>query len=581
MPARRTVSSPDARWRPDGDGPVCGYGFDGKICEKSGPHYCEPRADRPVRFHAELLVHTKGRWARQAFSLEDWQEHDIIRPVFGEVVWSDEWDCYVRRYTVVVVVIARKNGKSELAAGIVLYLLVGDDEEAAEVYGAAKDTKQAGKVADVVNRMRQLSPVLSKRLNFNKNSRRIFDLKTASYYEVITADAVGELGHNPHGFVLDEVLSQPDASLWDALRTAAGARHQPTFLAITTETNQPHSFGADMIDEAERVQEDPSRNPHMFAYVRKLPADEEGIARLRRIFGKHPDLPVSTDPFDERNWKWPNPGLDTFLSRSALRQEAMEAKNEPAKENPFRQYRTNQRVQQESRWLSLELWDRNHGGEVWPSPDWRRPDYKGVTAWAGLDLSAKLDMTSWAVLCEDGTAFVRFWLPEEQVGFLDDHTNGRVSQWAKAGWVTITDGDVIDYETVYEDICADIEHFQIVGGQFDRWSGEPVRQEILNRTGLDLDQSETTYLRMTEPMKELERLLRSEELRHGGNPVLRWHADNVEKISPRGNPDLTRPVKPDRQREGKRIDGIPTLLFAIDAKARKSAGQKKHRVAAF
>src|SRR5690606_8888734 len=123
-------------------------------------------------------------------------------------------------------------------------------------------------------------------------------------YEVITADPEGELGHNPHGFVLDEVLSQPDGRLWDALTTAQGARAQPLYLAITTETSEAVSFGASLIDEAEKVQEDPARAPHVFSFVRKAPCTVEEVNRLRRLFPGHPDLPVSTDWKDERNWKW-------------------------------------------------------------------------------------------------------------------------------------------------------------------------------------------------------------------------------------------------------------------------------------
>lgn len=287
------TSSPADRWRPDGDGPVCGYTFRDMECQESGPHYCEPRATRVVRFFADLLVHPKGPLQRRAFALRKWQEWEIIRPLFGEVVWSSEWCCYVRRYRIAYIVLARKNGKSALLAGILLYLLIGDDEEAAEVYGAAKDTKQAGKVFEPALRMMQLSPMLSRRLTYNKNSRRLIDERRSSYYEVITADAQGELGHNPHGFALDEVLSQPDGSLWETMTTAAGARLQELMCAITTETNKPGSFGADLIDEAERIEADPSRGPHIFAYVRKLPATEEELAQLRKDRAGHPDLPVS------------------------------------------------------------------------------------------------------------------------------------------------------------------------------------------------------------------------------------------------------------------------------------------------
>lgn len=565
---RKKISSPDDYWRPvDRKGRTCQYTFRGTTCTRRGAHRCMPRADRAVAFFSGLLVHVKGPHARHPFILRDWQEHDIIRPLFGEVVWSNEWNRYVRRYRKAYIVLARKNGKSELMSGLALLLLVGDDEEAAEVYGAARDTKQAGKVFEPAARMVQLSPPLSKRLHFNRQSRRLVDNTTASYYETITADALGELGHNPHGFILDEVLSQRNNLLLDTMETAAGTRTQPMICCITTETSDSASFGAALIDEAERIQEDPKRAPHVFTYVRKLPANEEALARLQRLFPDHPDLPVSIDPWDERNWKWPNPALDDFLSREALRQEALEAKNERTKENPFRQFRMNQRTQQVTRLISLDLWD-SCVEEIAATPDWLNEKLKNQRCWGGLDLSSRLDLTAWCLYFESGWTLWRFWCPEDVVPLLDEHTAGRFSQWCKAGWVTLTDGDTIDYDQIYADVEADNERYVITEVAYDKWSGEPVRQEIEKRTGLRLVESGTTYERMTGPMTEFLRLLRTREISHGGNPVARWMADNIEAKTPRDDPDRMRPVKPIRERTGKRIDGMVALFLAISSRQR-------------
>ncbi|MFH0914821.1 MAG: terminase TerL endonuclease subunit, partial [bacterium] len=481
-----------------------------------------------------------------------------------------EWERYIRRYRVAYIIMARKGGKSELSAGMVLDATVGDDEEAAEVYGAAKDTKQAGKIFEPALRMKQLSPRLDARLKYNKNSRRLIDEKTFSYYEILTADAKGELGHNPHFFVLDEVLSQLDGSLWEALRTAAGTREQPLFVAVTTETNEPYSFGAELIDEAEAIMYDPSRAPHIFAWVRKLPSDQRGLDRLRKHFKGHPDLPVSLDPFDERNWKWPNPALDDFKSREEMRQQALEAHNEKAKENGFRQFQMNQRVQQTTRYVAMELWDANVG-EVALTPEWGVDRLLGKRCWAGLDLSSRVDLTAWCLLFEDGTIRWRFWAPESVIPTLDEHTGGQFGQWCKEGWITATDGNAIDYEAVYADIEADHERFAIAKIAYDKWCGEPVRQEVEKRTGLEMYEMATTYTHMTIPMGEFMRRLQEREYRHLANPVARWMADCLEAKSPVDDPDRVRPVKPARDKSGKRIDGLVALFMAEDARPREEA----------
>jgi phage terminase large subunit-like protein len=592
MPSGATTSSPvdhDGRWRPDlPDGPVCEHTFRGKRCGKAGAHYCEPRADRVVAFFPGILVHTSGPLKRQPFHLRAWQEHEIIRPLFGEVVWSAEWGCYVRRYRVAHIVVARKNGKSALVAGIVLYLVVGDDEEAAEVYGAAKDTKQAGKVFQPVNRMRQLSPRLNGdrghggRLQHNKNSRRIFDEQTASYYEVITSDAEGELGHNPHGFVLDEVLSQPDGSLWEAMVTAQGARLQPLYLAVTTETDDSRSFGAAMIDEAERVQENPARAPHVFAFVRKMPKTEDELQRLQAVYPDHPDLPVSIDWQDERNWKWPNPGLDEFKSRQALREARLEALNEPAKENGFRQFQLNQRVSQATRWMPMVLYEAC-SGDIWPTPQWGRDQLKGARGWFGFDLAARFDLTAWAVLIpapgdDNVHALWRFWLPETALAKLDKAHDGAWSRWAAQGWLTVHEGDIIDYSRVYDDVTEDARHFKLVAGDCDQWSMDPVIQEIGKRTGIkEIAAYTNTYQRMSPGMKSVMAMVRTGVLEHHGNPVARFCFESVETRKAPYDPELIRPDKPDRDRSDKRIDAVPALAMAANALDRAPAVRASKR----
>jgi phage terminase large subunit-like protein len=575
-----TTSSPvsvdlDARWRPDDDtGPLCGYTFRGKACPKSGAHYCEPRADKVVTFFARMLVHVKGPLVRTPFILLDWQEFEIIRPLFGEVQWSDEWGCYARRYRIAYIVVARKNGKSEIAAAIQLYMLVGDDEESAEVYCAAQDTKQAAKVFEPALRMVQLSKKLSEVVQHIKNARRLVYERSGSHYEILTADAKGELGHNPHAFNLDEVLSQPDGSMWEAMTTAAGARLQELLYATTTETDDDSSFGADLIDEAEKTQEDPARAPHVFAFVRKLPHSDDELERLHATFPGHPHLPVSTDPFDERNWKWPNPALDQFKSRDAMRRQALDARNDPAKENGFRQFQANQRVQQKFRWMPMHLYRASGGdaNDIWLRPDYHRERLKGRPAWAGFDLAARSDLTAWCTLIPEAEwihALWRFWLPEAALRELDKKNDGKFSRWVKQGWIVATPGPVLDYEQVYEDVARDAADFDLLAADCDVWSSAPVIQRIETDTGLwEIEAYKNDFSSMTLGMNELMALVKTGRFLHHGNPVAEFCFDSVEVRKAPYNPDLIRPDKPERGKVGKRIDGVPAAAMACNAMLR-------------
>ncbi|MDP8971206.1 MAG: terminase large subunit [Actinomycetota bacterium] len=515
-----------------------------------------------VGFFSEVLVHTKGRWARHPFHLADWQRDDIIAPLFGTVVWSSEAQRYVRRYRIAWIEIARKNGKSELLAGIALYLLVADDEESAEIYGAACDREQARKVFDVAQRMVQLSPPLARRLKIYTQAKRAVDQRTASYYEIIAADAGGNLGHNPHGVLLDEVLTQRDGSLWTAMRTAMGTRDQPLMAAATTAGDDPESFGKAQHDEMVRIAEDPARAPHVFTYIRNLPAD--------------------ADPWDEKNWYYPNPALGTFLSLQSLRDEALEAKNDPAKENSFREFRLNQWVSQATRWMPMHLWD-DCIGDLWPNKRWGRAKFAGRVAYAGFDLSAKFDLTAWCVLVPDEGAeapvhaFWRFWLPETGLDRLDALHEGKFSRWAQQGWLTVTEGSVIDYDRVIADVAEDAEHFRLVGADCDEWSMWPVINRIGDACGLDVEQGDitayrNTYDRMSPGMDELMGLVRNGRLRHHGNPVARFCFDWCEVRHAPYDANLVRPVKPERSTGRARIDAVPAAAMAANCwRARETA----------
>lgn len=520
-----------------------------------------------MAFPRELLCHTKGAFRRQRFELLDWQEHEVFRPLFGEVLWSVEWGRYVRRYRRAVIVMARKNGKSQIAAAIQLILFVGDDEEEAEVYQGAKDRDQAAKVFGPALRMVQLSPTLSRRLVYNKAEMRLSDEKTGSTYQVITSDATGELGHNPHGYNLDEFLAQPDGAMWAAMDTADGTRCQELLFATSTETDDDSSFGAHTIDEAERVQENPARSPHTFVFIRKLPRTDAELARLHRLYRGHPHLPVSTDPHDERNWRWPNPGLGQFKSVEAMRRQSHGARTEPRKLKAFLQFQCNQRVQELSTYIDLDLWDANIR-ELWPTPTWGRDRLRGQRCWGGLDLSSKLDLTAWSLRFDDGTVLWRFWVPESMVAFLDERTDGDFGRWCEAGWVTVTDGDVIDYDAIVSAIAEDATDFAIVDATYDKWMGENTRQSVQKVTDLVMVESSTTYDRMTGPMTEFTRALTAREYAFLGNPVARWMAANLRVKFARDDPDRVRPVKPERGAAAVRIDGMVTLFMAEDGHMR-------------
>lgn len=530
--------------------PECGHTFDGSTCGESGPHLCLPRAEHCRAFFHEVLVHTKGRYARKPFVLTEWQWGEIIRPLFGRVVWSAEHECYVRQYRIAWIEIARKNGKTELLAGIMLYLLVGDGEESAELYGVARNREQAALAFDVAAQMVLLSPLLSKRLEVKKHNRRIVDPKHNGVYAVIAADAAGALGSNPHGVGADEILAWRDRGMWDAMRTGmgSGARAQPLMVAATTAGTRSTKFALEMHEEMLRVESEPDRAPHVFPYVRSVP--------------------LEADPWDEETWQLGNPALGDFLSLNAMREEALEARNNPAQENSFRQFRLNQWVSQASRWMPMHLWDECTG-DIWLSPDHGREALQGKVAWFGFDLAAKFDLTAWCLLVPDGDVthlLWRFWLPEAALDQLDRDNDGAFTRWVRDGWITLTEGNVVDYQRVYDDVADDAEFFNLRAGDGDQWSMAPVIQEVEKRTGVqDIVSYQNTFRNMSGGLADLMELVVDGKLAHHANPVARHCFESVEVVRAAYNPDLLRPEKPEREGSKFRIDAVPAAVMACNA----------------
>lgn len=531
--------------------PPCMRSYDGETCLKRGEHYCLPRADHAVAFFRELLVHTKGIWARQPFNPAPWEESEVIRPLFGTVYFEPTWDRYVRRYRELYLSTGRKNGKTELLGGLVLLLLVGDDEEAAEIYGLALDKDQAALAYNAAARMVALSPVLGRRLTVTAGARRIIDERMASFFAVTAGDALGALGTGPHAAYIDELLTQPDRELYDAIRTGFGTRSQPLMILVTTADNDPAGFAATERAWSERVLEDPQLDPSRLVVIHAAPAD--------------------ADWTKEATWKLANPALGDYLDPRILRDECTKAIANPAAERAFRQYRLNQQSQQAGRAIDLAAWDR-------AAPQPQLAQLRARECYGGLDLASTIDLAAYALDFPDGNGghdvLWRAFAPRSALPQLDRRTGGRASVWAGDGLLTVTDGDVIDYETIKAALRDDAERFDLREIAFDRWGATQLSTELLDE-GFPLIQAGQGYASMSGPTKELLRLIANGSYRHGGNPVARWNAGNlVTRSDPAGN------VKPDKARSAEKIDLMVAGIMALDRAIRHAQPQRDDYAAA-
>lgn len=523
--------------------PPCGRVFDGQQCRRRGEHLCQPRAAHALAFFAELLVHTKGDWARCAFIPADWEARDVLVPLFGTVEFDPRRRRYVRRYRELYLSTGRKNGKTELIAGIMLYMLVADGEESAEVYGLALDKDQASLAYRVAARMVELSPVLAARLAVARGARRIVDERTASFFAVAAGDAMGALGPNPHAAYIDELLAQPDRELYDALRTGFGTRAQPLLMLVTTADNDPAGFAAAERAWSERVAEDPELDRRRLVVLYAAPRD--------------------TDWTDETTWALANPGLGDYLDTEVLRDECRKAIANPAAERAFRQYRLNQQSARAGRAISIMAWDRGAAGP---------PDLDGRDCYGGLDLASTIDLASYALDFPDGAGghdvIWRVFAPRAAMKELDRRTGGGAAVWEQAGYLTVTEGDVIDYDAIKIALRADADRYVIREIAYDRWGATQLAVDLADE-GFPLVQMGQGFASMSAPTKELLRAVAAGTYRHGGNPLIRWQAGNlITRTDPAGN------LKPDKSRSADKIDSMVAAVMAIDRAIRHAAAQR-------
>lgn len=504
----------------------------------------EAKARQTVEF-INCLKHTKGRWRGQPFALLPWQEQ-IIRDVFGTVKENG-----FRQYNTAYVEIPKKNGKSELAAGVALYMTCGDGEWGAEVYGCASDRQQASIVFDVAVDMVDQCPALKKRIKPVMSVKRLVYKPTNSFYQVLSAEAYTKHGLNVHAVIFDELHSQPNRELFDVMTKGSGdARTQPLFFLITTAGTDRHSVCFEQHQKAEDIILG-RKVDHTFYPVIYGAADE-------------------ADWTSEKVWFEANPSLGHTIDIEKVRNACMSARDNPAEENIFRQLRLNQWVKQSTRWMQMEKWDAC-GFPV------DEKELLGRECYGGLDLSSSIDITAFVLVFPPRDETERymilpyFWIPEENMNIRVRRDHVPYDLWAKQGMLMTTEGNVIHYGFIENFIDELGKRFHIREIAFDRWGAVQMVQN-LEGLGFLVVPFGQGFKDMSPPSKELMKLTLEQKLAHGGHPVLRWMMDNIfVRTDPAGN------IKPDKEKSTEKIDGAVATVMALD-RAIRNGGDIRNSV---
>ena len=494
-------------------------------------HYDKKKADRAVKF-IEMLPHTKGEWEGRPFWLLPWQEQ-IIRDLFG-IVKADGF----RQFRTAYIEIPKKQGKSELAAAIALYLLYADHEPSAEVFSAAADRQQASIVFDVAKRMVEMTPGLQKRSKVMSATKRIVNYSNAGYYQVVSADVGGKHGYSISGLVFDEIHNQPNRKLWDVLTKGSGdARRQALHVAITTAGTDRNSICFELHTKALDILSDRKVDPTFYPVVYSLPMD--------------------ADWQDEKNWYKVNPSLGYTVPIERMREAYLQSQDNPAEENVFRTLRLCQWVGSTVQWIPDHIYDL--GNQPIDNHALRRRD-----CYAGLDLSSSGDITALVLMFPPRTddekyiMLPHFWVPEETIPKRVQQTSVPYDNWVAQGYVQATPGNVIDYAYIQNTIGELSYKYHIREIAFDRW-GSNMLVERLSEMGLTVVPFGQGYKDMSPASRAFYEELMKGNIIHGGNPVMKWMCGNVViEQDPAGN------IKPTKAKSKDKIDGVVAAIMALD-----------------
>ncbi len=485
--------------------------------------------DRCIRFIGKLR-HYMGGHSGAPFVMEAWQCFCL-----ANVVGFYRKGGKRRRFTSSYIEIARKNGKTMWAAAIALYFLIADGEQGAEVLLAANSKDQAkiafGMCATLA---RQLNALVGKKTPLLDVYRA--DIKyprTNSGLKVLASDDTKLDGFNASFGLVDEYHSAPNSRVRDVIESSMGMRDRPHLMTITTA-----GFDRTLPCFALRT-----------TCENVLRGNITDDATFAAIFALDPD----DDWRDEATWAKANPNLGVTVKADFLREQVAKAMNTPSEQVGTLTKNLNVWCDAAQTWIGSDSLMRLTRPMEWA-------DFDGLTVMAGVDLAAVSDLTALAVIGERGgvlVAKIEYFLPDS---CLDRGVNADLyRQWQREGWLTVTPGNVTDYDHVTRRLAAIADTADLRAVAYDAWNSTQWALDATEK-GLPLMQFSQSIGNFNKPTKELERLILSGRIAIDYNPVTLFCFANVAlKIDSNGN------EKPSKENRYKKIDGVIALIQSLGA----------------
>lgn len=514
----------------------------------------------------ELLAFGSGDWKGKPFRLQPWQR-EPIRDFYGNIDIDPESNRQFRIFQYLYWEIPKKNGKTEVAAGLGLYHLLGDGEKDPQVYICAADKDNATICYNAMCGMLDERLWLDKKVKRIPSKRKIELLDGSGYIQVLSAEAYSKHGYNASCVIFDELHAQPNRDLWDVMTFGAGsARLQPVWIVLTTAGDDPdrHSIGWEIHEQCRRI---------LAARAGTGPIEDDNPIWLPVMYGM-PDDPEEIekiDIYDEAVWRRCNPSIGVTIPLRVIRQEAADAKKSEAKERLFRWLRLNQWIATKAvGWLPLTLYDRTQ----WHVPALEeslkgislrkamRQLLRGKRCYGGLDLASTTDLAAlvlefppqqglkhWVIL-------THAWRPREGVIDAEKRDHVPYRDWERAGYITLCDGDMNDFDQIKDAIRQAAREFKLQILGVDPFLSREISGTLM-KEGINVLEIRQNMTEMSPPMKDIERKLRGGEMKHDHNTASRWCFGNV-RCAVDGNEN----IKPMKNKSIGRIDITVAWIIA-------------------
>ena len=510
----------------------------------------DPNRAEYVLSFLEMLPFGSGNFAGKPFRLQQWQK-DPLREFYGNIDEDPETGETYRHFQYLYEEIPKKNGKTEVAAGLGLYHLVGDGEQNPQVYICAADKENASICYNAMCAMVDARPWLQKRVYQVPSRKEIRLADDSGFIKVLSSEAYSKHGYNASCVIFDELHAQPNRALWDVMTFGAGsARRQPVWIVLTTAGDDPDrkSIGWEIHSQCRRI---------LAARAGVGPAEDDNPIWLPVMYGMpdDPDECEKIDIYDEELWRRCNPSIGVTIPLRTIRQEAREAKQSEAKERLFRWLRLNQWIATKSvGWLPLTLYDRTQWHvpkleEIYKGNQLRREmrrTLRGKKCFGGLDLASTTDLAAFVLEFPPQPGLdhwvVLFWAWRPSEGIVEAEKRDHVpyQDWSRAEYLSLCAGDMNDFQEIEDTILEANRTYRLVCLGVDPYLSRMMSGR-LEKAKLTVVEIRQNMADMSPAMKDIEVKLRGGQMLHEHNTCARWNFGNT-RCATDGNANI-KPMK--------------------------------------